>query len=237
MNDVLYMQSLQKAPLYEQIANLMEQQILKNYEDGYRLPSEQQLADQFQVSRTIVREALKLLKERGLIDSKTGSGAYVTKPDSHNISNVMSRIICMDQINYNDVFDVRIILETEAAVRAARYADELQLSEMEACLEKLKNQELSPEERSSYDFNFHYLIAKASRNPLLAVLTEAVGAVCREIISKAVLVPGGIQDGIMRHEKIYQNLCVHDERAVRVAIVEHLEKSRRNYAEYLEGNK
>jgi len=143
----------------------------------------------------------------------------------------------MDQINYNDVFDVRIILETEAAVLAAKYADELQLSEMEACLEKLKNQDLSPVERSSYDFTFHYLIAKASRNPLLAVLTEAVGDVCREIISKAVLVPGGIQDGIMRHEKIYQNLCGHDEQAVRVAIVEHLEKSRRNYAEYLEGNK
>ena len=67
---------LQKDHLYEQVADLLEQQILNNYEDGARLPSEQHLAEEYSVSRTIIRESLKLLKERGLIDSKTGSGSY-----------------------------------------------------------------------------------------------------------------------------------------------------------------
>ena len=67
--------SLQKAHLYEQVADLLERQIIAQYKDGKKLPSEQHLAEQYQVSRTIIREALKLLKERGLIDSKTGSGA------------------------------------------------------------------------------------------------------------------------------------------------------------------
>ena len=225
---------LQKTPLYEQVADLMEQQILTQYEDGYRFPSEQQLADQFNVSRTIVREALKLLKERGLIDSKTGSGAYVTKPDSHNISNVMHRIIRMDQIDYNDVFDLRIILETAAAIQAAKKATPDQLAEMKDCLDKMHDLSLDPKSRSSYDFAFHFMIAKASQNPLLAIVTEAVGDVCREIISKAVLVPGGIQDGITRHETIYQMLCKHDAESIPGAIEGHLERSRKNYHDYLE---
>ena len=226
--------ALQKTPLYEQVADLMEQQILTQYEDGYRFPSEQQLADQFNVSRTIVREALKLLKERGLVDSKTGSGAYVTKPDSHNISNVMHRIIRMDQIDYNDVFDLRIILETAAAIQAAKKATPEQLAEMHDYLEKMRDLNLDPKTRSHYDFAFHYMIAKASQNPLLAIVTEAVGDVCREIISKAILVPGGVQDGIIRHENIYQLLCKHDSESIQEAIAGHLERSRKNYHDYLE---
>ena len=71
-----------KTICHEQVADLLEQQILNNYEDGARLPSEQHLAEEYSVSRTIIRESLKLLKERGLIDSKTGSGSYVTRPEA-----------------------------------------------------------------------------------------------------------------------------------------------------------
>lgn len=112
---------LQKDHLYEQVADLLEQQILNNYEDGARLPSEQHLAEEYSVSRTIIRESLKLLKERGLIDSKTGSGSYVTRPEAQNIADVVYRIIQMDQIDYVSVFDMRMILEMESISRAVNH--------------------------------------------------------------------------------------------------------------------
>lgn len=225
---------LQKAHLYEQVADLLEHQIINQYQDGTRLPSEQQLAEQYQVSRTIIRESLKLLKERGLIDSKIGSGAYVTKPEAQNIADVVSRIIQIDRIDYDSVFDMRTILETEAASRAAKYVTDGELKEMEDLLEQLKSPRLSAKERSEYDFTFHYMISKASRNPLLALMTEAIGSICREIIHRAFLVEGGVDDSIKRHNRILRALQSHDETAAREAIIDHLEKSRQNYREYLQ---
>ena len=71
-----------KINLYEQIADALEADIIaRRYEDG-RLPSEFHLAEQFNVSRTIIREAMKLLRERDLIDSKVGSGAYIMTPEA-----------------------------------------------------------------------------------------------------------------------------------------------------------
>lgn len=65
-------------------------------------------------------------------------------------------------------------------------------------------------------------------------MTEAIGAVCREIISRAFLVQGGLDDSIIRHNRILQTLRDHDEEAARESIVAHLEKSKQNYEEYLE---
>ena len=223
---------LQKAPLYEQVADLLESQILTQRQDGFRLPSEQQLAEQYQVSRTIIREALKLLKERALINSKIGSGAYVTKPEAQNIADVVYRIVQMDHISYASVFDVRTILETEAASQAAHFVSEKELSEMVSCLERLKNPALTPKERAEYDYLFHYMIAEASRNPLLALITTAISSVYREILHKAFTVQGGVDDSIIRHNKILEALQNHDEIAAREAMEDHLKKSRQNIAEY-----
>lgn len=234
MGQILTENCLQKAHLYEQVADLLERQIIDQHKDGERLPSEQQLAEQYQVSRTIIRESLKLLKERGLIDSRIGSGAYVTRPEAQNIADVVHRIIQMNQIDYASVFDMRTILETEAASRAARYVTDSELEKMQELLEQLKRPYLSAKERSEYDFSFHYMISKSSRNPLLALMTEAISSVCREIIHKAFLVQGGLDDSIMRHNRILQALRNHDEQAARESIVDHLEKSKQNYEEYLQ---
>ena len=225
---------LQKEHLYEQVADLLEQQIINDHEHGERLPSEQQLAEKYQVSRTIIREALKLLKERGLIDSKAGSGSYVTRPEAQNIAEVVYRIIRMDQIDYASVFDVRIILEMESVSRAAQYATDEELQEMERLLELMKDPDITPVTRSGYDFSFHYLIAKASRNPLLALMTEAIGTICEEMIQKAFLLQHSLQDSIMRHSWIMEALKSGDPKAAKQAMLGHLEKSKSNYEKYIQ---
>lgn len=225
---------LQKENLYEQVANLLEQEILNDYEDGKRLPSEQHLAEQYEVSRTIIREALKLLKERGLIDSKTGSGSYVTKPEAQNIADVVYRIIQTDHIAYEDIFDMRMILELESVGRAAHYATEEELHEMMRLLEHIKDPSISRVGRSQYDFAFHYQIAKASRNPLLALMTEAIGTICQEMISNTFRLRNSLEDSIRRHNLIMEAVKNRDEHAAKEAMRAHLEQSKRNYVEYLQ---
>ena len=71
------------AYLYEQVADRLEARILSDPDTlGHKLPSEQALADGFSVSRPVVREALKLLKERRLVSVRNGEGVFVEKPDA-----------------------------------------------------------------------------------------------------------------------------------------------------------
>ena len=160
--------------LSEKVADFMEKDIISERSDGERLPSEQQMADQYGVSRTVIREALKKLSERGLIDSKIGSGAFVTKPEAQNLSDVMYRIINMHNIDYSSAFDVRNILEAAAAKKAARFITDEEIKNMEVILEKLKDYDLPHDVRNEYDYQFHKLIADASGNRLLAMLIAAM---------------------------------------------------------------
>ena len=162
--------AVSKVNLYEQIADRLETWILANsFEGQKKLPSEQALADEFCVSRNVIREALKLLKERGLVDSRNGTGSYITKPEATNLSDVISRMVAMDNINYRAIYDVRIILETAASKRAAKLVTDEQLADMEMLLERLKDRSLSVAERRETDFSFHVAIAHAAGNPLLEI--------------------------------------------------------------------
>lgn len=86
--------SVQRVNLYESIADNLEQMILNDSSQiGQRLPSEQTLAENFGVSRNVVRESLKILKERHLVSLRTGEGAYIEKPDNRSLTELLNRII------------------------------------------------------------------------------------------------------------------------------------------------
>ena len=137
-----------KISLYERIADLLEERILSDgYEIEKKLPSEQALAEQYSVSRTVIREALKLLKERGLVDSRNGMGSYVTKPEAGNLADVIYRMAVLDKISYAEIYDVRKILEIAACREAASSVRNDQLAEMNAYLEELKDRSISVKER------------------------------------------------------------------------------------------
>ena len=237
MSELFKAQDNSRPLLYNQIANLIEQRITSGeYKSGSRLPSEQKLCEEFGVSRTILRETLKLLKERGLIGTRTGSGSYVTRPEAHNISDVVSRIINLDRIDYEDVFDVRTILEVESTALAAKNATSDQIDDICSVLDELHNTTLSNEKRAEKDFEFHFLIAKASGNPLLALMVEAMGGICRSIIERTNLIIGSTDDSNLRHSNIFSAICAHDVEGARAAVKDHLDESKRRYIAYIMKN-
>lgn len=223
----------QRSKLSEQIADLLEEEILTGGKIGERLPSEQQLAERFEASRTVVREALKILRARGLIDSRTGSGAYTTRPDVQDLSHMLSRIILMDkQIDYRSIYDVRICLETAAARSAALHADEFDFDQLEDILDRLKNYNLGVLERRDLDFGFHQALAQFSGNPLLALLVETMANVFKDVIKIGIFIEGGIDDAILRHQRILDALRKRDADLAEQMMFEHLDQSRKNYESY-----
>ena len=226
--------AVSRVNLYEQIADRLEDWILTNgSEENEKLPSEQALADEFCVSRNVIREALKLLKERGLVDSRNGTGSYITKPEATNLSDVISRMVAMDNISYKAIYEVRIILETAACKKAARIVTPRQLLEMEKLLERLKDRSITVQERRETDFAFHVAIAQASDNPLLWVMVQAMKNIFIEMIEKGIFLQGGIDDAIMRHANILDALKEHDPVMAEDAMYDHLAFSLKNVEKYL----
>lgn len=219
--------------LYEQIADRLEDIILSELPAGSdKLPSETALAEKFNVSRNVVRESLKILKERGLIESRNGTGSYITKPEAHNLSDVINRMVVMDNINYKDIYDVRIILETAACKRAATRATARDLKKMEKLLEKLKDKNLSVRERRDLDFDFHVAIAEAAGNPLLVVFVQTMKNVFEDLIEKGIFIQGGIDDAIIRHGNILEALKAKDPNMAEVMMYDHLHFSKKNVESY-----
>ena len=226
--------AVSRVNLYEQIADRLEEWILANgFEEQEKLPSEQSLADEFSVSRNVIREALKLLKERGLVESRNGTGSYITKPEATNLSDVISRMVAMDNISYKAIYDVRIILETAACKKAASMVTDQQLAQMEELLEKLKDRNISVQERRELDFAFHEAIARATGNPLLEILVQTMKNVFIDMIEKGIFIEGGIDDAIMRHANILNALKEHDTIMAEDAMYDHLAFSRKNVENYL----
>lgn len=234
MTDAFSHESLTTAHLYEQVADLMEREIIARHMEGEELPGEQALALRFHVSRASIREAMKLLRERGLVDSRRGSVSLVTKPEAGNVSAMLSRIILMDGIDYNDIYDVRILMETETARLAALRADEKDLAAMREQLNMLRDRGIPTRLRRDTDFAFHLRIAQAAGNRLLVLLVETMSNIFKEMINAGIFVLGGIDDAIVRHEKIYRALEKHSPDEAQTAMLEHLEQSRKHVAAYAE---
>lgn len=224
-----------KEYMYEKIADLLEQDIIHDRFDNQKLPSEQELAVTYSASRTVIREALKILGERHLVNSVVGSGAYITKPGVDELSTTINRLISTHDISIIDAIDVRIILESNAAALAAMNATPEEFDEMDKIRLRLGDPNCATEERAELDFMFHTLVCKASHNDMLALITEAIGSVVRELININ-LIAGEHNPAIVRHISHMRILSALRERnpvAAQSITYDHLYSTKILYNEYI----
>ncbi|MFA6845430.1 MAG: FadR/GntR family transcriptional regulator [Sphaerochaetaceae bacterium] len=231
--------SLSRVNLSQQVADHLEQVILNSPSSvvSEKLPSEQDLARQYDVSRPVIREALKLLQERGLVTLRNGLGSFVTKPQTSTVLSAINRIMQMNNISDEDLTQVRGILEVSAAQLAAKNAKEEDFEAIRENLRKFSDKTLSLKERVALDTQFHELIAHASGNALLEMFNEVLLSMLSDYMGKGVLLSGGIDDGITRHKKIFAALETRDQAKVTEAMQEHLAVSEQNVKRFKERNK
>jgi DNA-binding FadR family transcriptional regulator len=222
--------SLSRVNLSQQVADHLEEVILSSPTSrvSEKLPSEMKLAKQYNVSRPVIREALKLLQERGLVSLKNGSGAYITKPETDTVMTAISRIMQVDKITPGELTELRGILEMSSVELAAEHVSAEQLAKMHHILDSLNDKSLPLKERVALDVSFHIAIAEASGNELLAMFVEVLTSLLKDYMGKGILIQGGIDDAIDRHRKILDALTLHDVKKARQAMTEHLQASSDN---------
>jgi DNA-binding FadR family transcriptional regulator len=214
----------------ELIANKLEEMIIDGtFKVEQKLPSEQSLAGDFGVSRPVIREAMKILKERGLIIQKNGEGTFICEPDSGLVTDTINRIIHLRKIDVSDIYSVRINLETMAAAQAAVKATEQEFDELQSINDHMRENKNDVEKRAQDDVLFHRKIAQLSGNPLLEIFVESMAALLVRVVKYTLDNKVGNEEGIDYHDRIVRVLRTRDAEKAKKVVRLHLESSQQNY--------
>ncbi len=214
------------------VSSITESIVSGRLAPGQRLQSERELADQFGVSRTVIREAIRSLVALGLVVSKSGRGAQVATIGPDAVSRSMSLFLRGSAtVDYRSVHEVRTTLETEIAALAADRAAAEDLRDLNAILDEMAKAGEDPKRVAQLDGDFHRGLAKATDNDLFVVLLSSIEDVLLEIRSEALEAPGMIEYAINAHRQILERIEAHDPDGARRAMQQHLDQSESAWSE------
>lgn len=216
-----------KKNLYETVADQIEDMILDNsLRQGERLPNEQELATRFGISRNMMRESLKLLKERQLIVQRNGDGTYIAKPEMDSVTEVLNRMLRLKDIRYTDIFKMRSLLEPYACSLVASRESTPNLDKLEEYIEEMVKAKDIWDRRADYDILFHVQIAEWTDNPLLVCFIKSMADLWKTILVGGIQTQQeGHQDGIEFHRRILACLREKDPQAAEETMRAHIERS------------
>lgn len=150
---------------------------------GDPLLTERQLADKLGVSRTAVREALKVLVSRGLISITPGGGAHVTEMSLEKLIDPLAMAVLGERQNVHNLVEARRILEAGSARLAARRAEPADLYEIRQAAQEMNEAMLAGESSEEADYAFHLAIARASHNTVLLSIMNMISGPMKEVYS------------------------------------------------------
>jgi len=221
--EALFTQVAREPRLSDKVADLMLETILsRKLKDGDRLPSERELGEQFGVSRTVIREAVRSLVAKGIIEVQSGSGLRVSAVGPAAVRESMSLFLRAGMLDFEKVHEVRALLEVHIAGVAAERATEVDVDQLRQVHERLRGETEDVEAAARDDLEFHRLIAVATQNDLYLLLMDSIGSALIDI-RRENLGSGSAPATIDQHEEILAFIASHDAAGARSAMHRHLE--------------
>ncbi len=215
--------------LYEQIVAQIEERILNGeLLPGDKLPAERELAEQFGVSRTAIREAMKALSHSGMVVIQPGRGTFVTDISSKVVRHSFDMLVRVsNETGVKDLIEIREILEPEIAALAAVRAGSEDIESMEEAVRAMDLAMDDPETFIEADLDFHLALAQGSDNVLIPALIDTLVELLREHRKRAASVKGGLERGQPHHKIILDAIKINDANAARESMRAHLEQVRK----------
>src|SRR6202166_511917 len=212
--------------LFEQIVQQVEDSILSGQlKPGDQLPADRELAQRFGVSRTAVREAVKTLRERGLVEAYSGRGTFVTNGTSQAIRQSLDLMIRINkQEGSAHLAALRLVLEPDIAALAAQKIEDQLLVTMSEAVATMDRSLRDPDAYVEADLDFHLALAEAAGNPLILSLLDSIVGLLREQRSRIFNVKGGPERGQFHHKRILAAVEQRDSEAAREAMRAHLQQ-------------
>ena len=209
------------AEVAAQIHRLIEEGRLK---PGDRLPPERDLADLFGVSRTSVRDAIRVLEMQGLVEPRHGEGTVVRQVPVDSIVRPLADALVASKDLTADLFDMRKMLEPPLARAAALRATAEDLRALQEILVHQTNLVRGGEIAIAEDTAFHYRIATAAKNQVVLRVMDVVMDLLRESRTRSLQVPGRAARSVAGHRRIFAAIQARDAAAAAEAMREHIEE-------------
>ncbi len=170
-------------PAYKAVSEAIEQRIVSGeIKPGVQLPTELELANQFGVNRSTVREAIRQLEQEGLVERQGSKRLHVTLPGVYDAAPRAARSLLLHQVTFEELWQVALVLEPESARLAALAASSGDLSELQESLNALEDHfdaGGSIQSHTDLDIQFHALVARISGNRALMLAREPINLLYR----------------------------------------------------------
>lgn len=210
------------------IVSQIRRQILSgNLKPGDRLPAERTLMEEFSVSKQTLREALRVLEFLGLVEIKKGAtgGACIAEIESQTALDILANFLYFKNLSIQNLADVRKIVEPHATAVAAECMTEEEMGELKRLIDLSKEQYASgkvQEERFNNELDFHCVIAKSTKNPLLILIVDFVESLMSDQKTTIKLDRPFLASIISAHEKIYDAILNRDAIRAKEEMVRHI---------------
>ncbi|MFJ7951865.1 FadR/GntR family transcriptional regulator [Lysinibacillus sp. NPDC096418] len=228
-----------KKKAYQVIVDQIREYFLNGeLQPGDKLPTERELASRFSVSRTSVREALRKLEIKGIIEIKQGSGSFIKTPEYQSFGEELSStIIKTEKKLIYEMLELRQALEVECAFLASQRATSEDLERIGKALEMMDRVKNDVELGIQADLSFHINIVLASHNSiflqLIQTLSEHMQDTIRATRRQRLKDPERIQETVDEHKEIYLAIAAGDANQAKLLMEKHIKQIRRELTESL----
>jgi GntR family transcriptional regulator, transcriptional repressor for pyruvate dehydrogenase complex len=219
-------QPVERRKVYAQIAEQLLGQIgSRRLKPGDPLPPERELTQTFNVGRSSIREALRMLESQGVIAPANG-GAFVVADAANPLESSLRMLFALDEeAGMHDLFELRRILECEAAALAAARHSDAHLEAMDTAIERMaESLEATGRDQSfiEADLRFHLAVADATGNRLVVHSMHAVRDVLRRALLTVYHIPHSPESAVVEHRAIRAAVAAGDAERAREEMRVHL---------------
>lgn len=226
------MKQLDRTPIVRQVADGIIAIIKeRNLREGDKLPTEKELCESFNVGRSTIREATRVLQTMGMLTSVPGKGMYVENPNQNNIATNAKLWFSHKDVKQLDYVEIRLAIEPLCTKLAIQRATMSEIADL-ARIHSLCKQAVSMNDTialASYDEWFHFAIANATHNKLMISIQEAIKKEVFEMRLKSFSIPERIPGVIEPHEKILQAFYDKDEETGFEEMARHIKEAFSNF--------
>jgi GntR family transcriptional repressor for pyruvate dehydrogenase complex len=210
--------------LSETIADqLLEAIVTGGFRIGALLPSERELGDQFQVSRTVIREAIRALSTKGVVEVQSGRGVRVLRLDTTPVTEAMALLLrSTSDIDFFKVHEVRTMFEVHMSGLAAARASDAEIAELKDIVRATEDVTDDLEKTSELDVAFHRAVARATGNELFVVLLDSIGPALLQTRRATLAIPHRPTIVVEQHRQILEGIGAHDPVIARASMEAHL---------------
>lgn len=214
------MRKTRKLP--EQVADKLREMIIQEaMVTGSKLPAEAELMARFGVSRSTVREAVKILQTEHIVDIRQGQGTFLCAMPGLAKDPLGLRFADQEEL-IAQLLQTRLLVEPGVAALAAQQRQEKHLQVMKTLLDKMDNAYLHGEDYTSFDFEFHSMVAQCTGNDVICRLLPTIHESIQAGYHHTQRVEGSYQRASQCHLEMYRGIAEHDSERARQAAQRHM---------------